>query len=122
MITLTTPPEINTVLGGNTPASYNKLVIAPFTMDGVTQIVLATLRLTSTTVPTATPILGTLRINLPGGNEFILEVPQLDIVRRLVLSGGQATAVLAQIETAQAALENGLVSLGVVSGTRSAGV
>ena len=122
MITLTTAPSINTVLGGNTPVSYNKLVIGPFTMDGVTQTISASLRLTSTAAPTSTPILGSLSINIPGGNEFLLQVPQLDIVRRVVLTSPQATAIIGQIETAQAALENGVISLGVVAGTRSSGV
>jgi hypothetical protein len=68
------------------------------------------------------PISGSLTINLPGGNECIVEVAQLDFYRRVVLSSPQATAVLAQIETAQAALENGLVSLGLIAGVRTPGV
>lgn len=120
MITLTTPHEINSILGGTAPVPYNKLVLAPFTMDAVSQMVSGTLRLTSTTSPTMQPIVGTLRINVPAA-ELIIEVPQLDFYRRVVTSSGQNTAILAQIEAAQAALENGLVSLGVVSGVRTVG-
>lgn len=122
MITLTTPPQINSVLGGSVPVGYDKLVLGPFTMDGVTQTIRGTLRLTSTASPSMQPIAGALSITLPGGNECIVDVPQLDFYRRVVLSGAQATAVLAQIETAQAALENGLVSLGLIAGVRTAGV
>ena len=121
MITLTTPAQINTVLGGNAPVAYNKLVIAPFSMDGVKQTVSGQVRLTATTSPNMQEIVGRLSINLVTF-EFLLEVPQLDFYRRIVLSAGQVSAVLAQIETAQAALENGLVSLGVIAGTRTSGV
>jgi len=59
---------------------------------------------------------------LPGGNVLQLDVPQLDISTKLTLTSPQATALLGNIETAQAALENGLISLGVVAGVRTAGV
>lgn len=122
MITLTTPHQIQSVLGGSTPVAYGKLVIGPFTMDGVGQTITGTLRLTSTTVPSMQPIMGSIRVNIPGGNEFIIEVPQLDFYRRLVLTSPQATAIIAQIEAAQAQLENGIIALAVVAGTRSSGV
>lgn len=121
MITLTAPAEINSILGGNAPVAYNKLVIAPFTMDGVTQTIAGVLRLTSTANTSMQPIAGTVRINVPAA-ELVIEVPQLDFYRRIVLSSAQNTAVLNQIEAAQAQLENGLVSLGVIAGTRTAGV
>lgn len=121
MITLTTPTQINSVLGGDAPVAYNKLVLGPFTMDGVSQTVVGTLRLTSTGSPGMQAILGSLRINVPA-SELIIEVPQLDFYRRLVLTGPQNTSVLGQIEAAQAQLENGLISLAVVQGVRTAGV
>jgi hypothetical protein len=121
MITLTVPHQVNSVLGGNVPVNYDKLVLGPFVMDGVTQTINGTLRLTSTAVPAMQPIIGTLRISVPT-SELVIEVQQLDFYRRIVLSSGQNTAVLGQIEAAQAQLENGLVSLGVIAGTRTAGV
>lgn len=120
MITLTSPANINSVLGGNAPVAYNKLVLGPFTMDGVTQTITGTLRLTSTTVPTMQPITGNVRISVPGA-EAIVEVPQLDFYRRIVTTSPQNTAILAQIEAAQAQLENGLISLGAIAGVRTAG-
>lgn len=120
MITLTTPPEINSVLGGNSPVGYNKLVIGPFTMDAVTQVVSGQIRLTSMTVTSMQPIIGRLTISVPS-SELIIEVAQLDFYRRIVLNSSQNTSVLNIIETAQAGLENGLISLGVISGTRTAG-
>lgn len=121
MITLTTPDQINSVLGGNAPVSYDKLVIAPFTMNGVDQTINAVLRLTSTSSPTMQPIMGSLRVNVPA-SELIIEVSQLDFYRRITLTGPQNTNILNQIEAAQAQIENGLISLGVIAGIRSAGV
>lgn len=121
MITLTTPTEINSVLGGNAPIAYNKLVLGPFTMDGVTQAVRGTLRLTSTANPTMQAITGSLSIAVPSA-EVIVEVPQLDFYRRITTSGAQNTSILNIIEAAQAQLENGLINLGVIAGTRTAGV
>lgn len=120
MITLTTPRTVNSVLGSATTVSYEKVVLAPFTMDIVNQRVTGTLRMTSTSTPAMQPIIGTFTINVPT-SEFTIEIQQLDFYRRIVLSGAQNTAILNQIETALAALENGLVTLGVVAGTRSAG-
>jgi hypothetical protein len=121
MSTLTTPHTINSVLGGTAPVAYNKLVLGPFTMDGVTQTISGTLRLTSTATPSMQPIVGRLQVNVPSA-ELVIEVQQLDFYRRIVTSSPQNTAILGQIEAAQAQLENGLINLGVVDGTRSAGV
>lgn len=121
MITLTTPAQINSVLGGNAPVDYNKLVVGPFTMDGVAQTITAKLRLSSTSNPTMQAINGSLQMSVPNA-EVIIEVPQLDFYRRIVTTSGQNTAILNQIEAAQAQIENGLITLGVIAGTRSAGV
>lgn len=121
MITLTTPAEINSVLGGNAPVAYNKLVLGPFTMDGVTQTVTGTLRLTATANTQMQAITGRLSISVPS-SEVIVEVQQLDFYRRITTSSAQNTSILGIIEAAQAQLENGLISLAVIAGTRTAGV
>ena len=122
MITLTTPPEINSVLGGNAPVGYNHLVIAPFSLDPFTlqNGVRGTIRLTSTVNPQMQPITGTLTINASVGT-LTIDVAQLDFYRQVQLSGPQITAVLAIITNAQNALEAGLVSLGVIAGVQSPG-
>lgn len=120
MITLTTPAQINSVLGGNAPVAYDKLVTTPLSFDPVNQAITGQLRLTSTANATMQPITGTLRISVPNA-ELIIEVAQLDFYRRIVLSSPQNDAVLAIIETAQKGVEDGLVSLGVIQGVRSAG-
>lgn len=121
MITLTTPPQINSVLGGDAPVPYNKLVLGPFTMDGVTQVINGSLRLTSTTNPQMQAITGSLRISVPSAT-ITVEVAQLDFYRQITTNSGQNDAILGIIETAQGQLETGLINLGVIGGTRSAGV
>lgn len=121
MITLSQPHEINAILGGNLPIPYDKFVVSPYTMDAVAQTVTGTLRLTSSANPSMQTILGSLRISVPAA-EVIVEVQQLDFYRRIVTSSGQNTAILGWIETGQAQIENGLVSVNVIAGTRSAGV
>jgi hypothetical protein len=120
MITLTTPAQINSVLGGNAPISYNKLVLSPFTLNPVAQSIDGSLRLTSTASPNMQAITGSLSISIPT-SRLQIEVPQLDFYRTIVLTSGDNTAVLGIIQNAQNALEAGLVSLGAVAGTQSAG-
>ena len=120
MITLTTPAQINSVLGGNSPVGYDHLVLTPFSMDPMGLTVSGSLRLTSTASPDMQAIMGSLRINASSG-ELVVEVQQLDFYRRIQLSAGQITSVRSIISNAQNALESGLVSLGVISGTQSTG-
>lgn len=120
MIALTTPAQINSVLGGNAPVGYDHLVLNPFTMDPSALTVSGTLRLTSTAAPTMQAISGRLSINA-GTGVLEIQVEQLDFYRRLQLSGPQISAVTTIIRNAQNALEAGLVNLGVIAGTQSAG-
>jgi len=120
MITLTTPAEINSVLGGSAPVPYNKLVISPLSFDAVNQTITGQLRLTATSNASMQPITGSMRISVPGA-EVVVEVQQLDFYRRVVTNSAQNTSILAIIETAQKGIEDGLVSLGVIAGVRSAG-
>jgi len=121
MITLTNASTVLTVLGGTTLVGYNKMVLAPFSLDRVNQAVNATIRLTSIADPQMQPIFGTLAIRL-ASSELLIEVAQLDFLRRVALNAGQITALIDVIEAAQAALENGIISLGLVAGTRTVGV
>lgn len=120
MITLTTPPQINSVLGGSAPVPYNRLVIGPFTLDPSTLLVTGVIKLTATGSPQMQPITGTLRINNSTG-VLTIEVTQLDFYRQVQLSGAQITSVNTIITNAQNALESGLVSLGVIAGSQSTG-
>lgn len=120
MIALTSPAQINSVLGGDAPVGYDHLVLSPFTFDSSALTVNGTLRLTSTAAPSMQAITGRLTIN--GGSGVLeIEVAQLDFYRRIQLSGPQITSVTTIIRNAQNALESGLISLGVIQGTQSTG-
>lgn len=120
MITLTTPAQINSVLGGNTPVSYDHLVISPLTYDIAALTILATIKISSSSNPTMQAILGRLTVNASTG--FLeVEVQQLDFYRRIQMSAGQITSVQTMINNAQNAVEAGLVSMGVISGVQSTG-
>lgn len=120
MITLTTAPEIFSVLGGSTKVAYEKMVLSPFSLDPVNQSISGTVRLTSKLSTDMPAITGSFRISVLA-SELVVEVQQLDFYRRIVLDGAQKNAVLTIIANAQNAIEAGLVSLGVVAGTQSGG-
>ncbi len=119
-ITLTTAASINTVLGGNTPVDYDHAVLSPIDFDPVANEISGTVRLTSTSSPEMDVITGSLEINL-GQARLIFKVPQLDMVRKMNLSGAQITAIQTVMSDAQDAMESGLISVGVVAGTQSTG-
>lgn len=120
MITLTTPSQINSVLGGNAPVGYDKLVITPITFDPIARTIRANLRLTSTANPGMEPVGGTLAVS---EGEVTVSVEQINFRRRITpLTAGQQTSVRGMIADAQNSLESGLVGLGVVQGVQSSGV
>ncbi len=120
MITLTSPAQINSVLGGNVPVSYDKLVVGPLTFDPKLMTARGNLSLTSTANPEMQEIVGGLNI-LTASARLEISVEQLDFYRRVALTGPQNDAVMTIIRDAQDALESGLVSLGVIDGTQAPG-
>lgn len=120
MITLTTPPTVNSILGGNAPISYNKFVLSNISYDTVNMQISAQIRLTSTSESSMQPVTGTLRINTQTA-VLTIEVQQLDFYRQIVLTGPQNSAVQGFITSTQNSLESGLVSLGVIAGIQAAG-
>lgn len=121
MITLTTPKAINNVLGSNATVAYNKLVIGPFTFDPVTKNIQAALSLTVSADPDSQPISGRLTIT-PATSTLEFRMDQIDLLRRVKLTGPQNAAAMAVVTNAQDALESGIVSLGVVAGVQTSGV
>ena len=120
MITLTTPPIINSVIGGNSPVNYDKFSMSNIVHEVGSNNVRAALKITSTSNPDMTALNGTLTINFANAIAEVA-VPQLDFYRRIALSGPQQNAVAALVSTAQDRLEEGLITLGLVSGTQSTG-
>lgn len=120
MITLTTPPAINSVIGGNLPVSYDKFKLTSLTFDTTTKNIVAVIEITSTSNPDMTALKGRVEINFAGALAEI-QVQQLDFYRRIRLSGLQQNAVSTIITNAQNDVESGLISLGLVSGTQALG-
>lgn len=121
MITLTTPTVINSVLGGNAPVSYDKLVLTNIRFDTYTNTVHASVNLTSTANPDMQTIVGTFSMNATD-NVLEMAVPSLDFYRRIKPTAGQRTALVSLVRNAQDSLESGLISLSLVAGAQSTGV
>lgn len=119
MITLTTPAHINSILGADSPASYDRLVLSPININPVEQSINANIRLSSS-AGAESPVIGSLTIMVPQSKLFI-EVGNL-VRKSMSLTAGQNAAALKVINDTQNALESGLISLTAVQGTQSAGV
>lgn len=123
MITLTTPPTINTVLGGATPVAYGKMTLTNIHVHPPTRKIEADVQLVSTTVPEMPAITGSLTIDLVGPPPvLVITVSQLNFYRRLLLTAGQITAVQTIIDNTVNPMESGLITLSMVAGTQTAGV
>jgi hypothetical protein len=120
MIALTTPIQINQVLGGNDPVAYDKCVLTDVRYDTIGRVITARVFVSSTSMPEADVIRGDLTIDRTVPS-VVLKVPQLDIVRRIQLTGPQSNAVDNLINNQQDALEAGLISINAVDGTQSTG-
>ena len=120
MITLTTPPSINSIIGGNSPVSYDKFSLSNIKYEVGTNNISANIKITSTANPDMTALTGSLNIQFAGAIAEVA-VPQLDFYRRIALSGAQQNAVATLVSNSQNALEAGLITLGLVAGSQSTG-
>lgn len=120
MITLSpNPPSVNTVLGGNAPVAYDKMVLSPYQTDPFGKTIQGTVKLSSTTDPNVPIVQGTFSISIPN-SELILNCLPISY-RKIVLSAGQKSAVQTIIDNSQNSLEAGFITVGAVSGTQSPG-
>lgn len=119
MITLTTPPAIKTVLGGSATVSYDRFVLSQIVHDPLAATINGLVRISSTAQPTKTPVSGRFRI---AGGFLEIEVEQVGFYDRIALDAGAQAAVQGFIDSAQNALESGLITLGVVAGVQTTGV
>lgn len=122
MITLTTPPSVNSVLGGNAPISYDRFALSSITYDTLNMQVTAQIRITSSANPDMQPVTGNLTINTATA-KLTIAVQQLDFYRQVTLTGPQNTFVQDNvIRASQNILESGLITLGVTAGVQAPGV
>ena len=120
MITLTTPPQVNSVLGGSSTVGYDKFVLSSISHDPVSMVTNAAIKITSTAEPSMQAVSGTLRINTATA-VLTIESQQLDFYRQITLTGPQNAAAQSYITDAQNSLEAGLITLGVVTGVQAIG-
>ncbi len=122
MITLTTVPLVQSVLGGNAPVGYDKFVVQAVRYEVVDKTITATLRLTSTGSPNMEALTGSLVIRHGAQDAVLSFTSGVLFTRRIALTAGQRTAVQTLLDDAQADIENGVISLGLVEGTRANGI
>lgn len=121
MITLTTPHPITVVIGGSTQVNFDKFVLSSFTFNPIDRVISGRIRISSTTETDMSPLQGSFSLETSGERVLEINIPQLDIQRRIILTVGQAATASGWIDDTQDTLENGLVSIGVVAGTQSTG-
>lgn len=120
MITLTGGYPIRTVLGGTATVNYDKLVVVP-KIDPVNESIVGSILISSSAEPDMPVIQGTLTISAKRA-DLEIRIEYLDFYRKITLTTPQNDAVKAIIADAQDAIEDGLISLGVVDGVQSSGV
>jgi|JI10StandDraft_1071094.scaffolds.fasta_scaffold02807_25 hypothetical protein len=119
MITLSTPPQLKTVLGGAGSTAYDKFYLSQIVYDTDRGTINGLGKMTSTTSPDA-PVLDA-RYHISGGI-LEIDVERLNFLARVKMNAGALAAVAAMIAAAQSALEQGMIDLGALSGTQKAGV
>lgn len=122
MITLTTPQTVKTVLGGSATVGYDKVVLTQITYDPVQQTIRAGVILSASADASQTPLQGSLLIIAQGTGSVELQIGDILFRRKLNLTAAQQTAVQGWITASQNQVEQGLVSIGLISGNQSNGV
>ena len=119
-ITLTTPSQINSVLGGSVLIDYDHVVFSPINIDRANNKLSASIRMTSSASPNMDVINGTLTVDA-GTGQLVFLIQQLDMLRKMQLSAAQITAVIGIMSDAQDSLESGLITIGVIDGMQQTG-
>lgn len=121
MITLSTPIQVDSTLGGASTISYNQAEVVQIYADPLAQTITGTVRLKSSSNAAAPIIIGSLSI-LTNNTVGTISIPNLNINIPVSLTNAEQTTVQGWITTLQNSIESGLISLGVVSGTQATGV
>lgn len=121
MITLTTTIPVRTVLGSASNTNYDRLDVVSVNFDVINQGLSGTCQLVCSTVPSATPILGSYTIPTHGSATLQMSIPNISFFATLALTTGQQTTVQSWVSNAQNTVESGLLGVGVITGTQSAG-
>ncbi len=123
MITLTTPIQVPDVLGSGQTVGYDKVRIVSIIADPVSMTISAQVQLMVSSNPNQPMITGTLTIVATGGSPSVsISIPNLHTYWGAALTGAQVSTVQGWITGLQNSVEGGIVSVGGVAGTQSAGV
>ncbi len=118
MITLTNPFQILDVLGGIATVDYETVVITSLNVNTESDGADGGLELRSTAL--SRPVIrGKLRIQTNTDPSIIVEFRDLGFFKKVPLSGAQASTVSNILQTLQADVEAGLITLALVSGVQS---
>jgi hypothetical protein len=120
MITLTTAMQVLTAIGSGTTTPYGRLDVVSITYDVTNKQVSGSLQLIAPGNPAAAPIPGSFSISSTGVLQVTMQ--SLGFYGTAQLTAPQLTAMQGWITSAQNSVEGGLISIGVVAGTQTAGV
>ena len=119
MITLSTPPQVKTVLGGAGSVSYDKFVLTQIVYDTSLRTINGLGKLSSST-NTDVPVLDA-RYKF-AGPILEIDVERLNFLARVKMDAAAQAIVQEYITNAQNAIEQGMIALGALAGTQKNGI
>lgn len=122
MITLTTPAQLATVLGGTTKTNYDRFEITAIAYDLIAQSVSGMCRLVCSGNASAAPVPGSFFIPVANGLLMTVSLPTLPFLASITLTPAEQVAVQGWITAAQNTVEQGIVAVGAVTGTQASGL
>lgn len=118
MITLTNSVQVTTTLGSASKTAYDKLSLLTMHYEIGAMTITGACKLFSSAAPSALDIQGSYSIDSVTG-KLTVSIPNLPFFASLTLSAGQKTTVQGWITSAQASIEGGMVTVGVIQGVQS---
>ena len=117
-ITLTTPIQQLSVLGGTATTAYNTARVTSITLNTVTNVITAQVEIVSSAVPSAPALEGTYTLE-PGSLRASLSVETLRFQQSKVLTGAQASAIATTVLGIKNDVELSAITFGLIAGTQN---
>ncbi len=117
-ITLTTPIQQLSILGGTATTSYDTVRVVGINLDTVTNVITAQVQIVSSAVPSAPALEGRYVVS-PGTLAATLSVETLRFQQSKVLSGAQASAVATTVLGIKNQVEQSAITFGLIAGTQN---
>ena len=116
-ITLTTPIQQLSILGGTATTSYDTVRVTVISIDTTSNIITARIQILSSAVPSAPSLDGTYTVD-PGTLRATLEVGTLRFQQSKTLTGAQAGAVATTVLGIKDQVETSAITFGLVAGAK----